>query len=240
MPRVRVVLCTSGGHPGRAVLARLLGSPRVSVAAILLSTRVFHPRCGLLRGAWRHARASGLRYALYLARAAAPPLRAPGIPVIRGRDFNRDEARARIEGLAPELLVSAFFNQRIGEPLARVPRHGAVNIHPSMLPALKGVDPVFYARLHGDAALGVSVHRVSPQFDAGNLLAQRAFPVDPGESVLGATTRLYGEGAALLLDSLDAIEAGAPGTPQSGAGSYHSWPDRAQVAALLRMGVRLV
>jgi len=237
---VRVVLCSSGGHPGRAVLARLLGSPRVSIAAIVLSTRVFHPGDGFLRGAWHHARASGLRYALYLARAAAPRLRAPGIPVIRSRDLNRDAVRARIEGLAPDLLLSAFFNQHIGEATVAAARLGAVNIHPSLLPALKGVDPVFYARLHGDAALGVSVHRVSPRLDAGNLLAQRAFPVLPGESVLEATARLYGEGAELLLASLDAIEAGAPGTPQSGPGSYFSWPDRAQVAALRRKGVRLV
>lgn len=222
------------------MLARLLGSPRVTVAAIVLSTRVFHPRYGFLRGAWAHTRASGLRYALYLARAAAPPLRAPGIPLIRSRDLNGGEVLAKLRESAPDLLLSAFFNQRIGEAAVAAARLGALNIHPSLLPERKGVDPVFYARLHGDASLGVSVHRVSPQLDAGNLLAQRAFPVVPGESVLEATSRLYGEGAALLLDALDAIEAGAPGTPQSGAGSYQSWPAPPQVAALGRRGVRLL
>jgi methionyl-tRNA formyltransferase len=220
------------------VLERLFDSHRVELAAVLLSTRVFHPGYGVLRGAWEHYRRSGLAYAIYLARAVAPRLRARGVPVLRSRNINRD--RALIERLSPDLLLSAFFNHVIGEPVAAAARYGAVNIHPSMLPSLKGVDPVFYARLRGCPSLGASVHRVTRVLDSGNVLAQKEFPVLPRESVLGATVRLYGEGAGLLLESLDAIAAGAPGAPQLGDGSYFSWPSRAEVADLRRKGVRLV
>lgn len=235
---MRIVLCTSGGAPAAAVLERLLASPRVEFAAILLSTRVFHPGYGLLRGAWEHYRRSGLAYALYLARAVAPRLRAHGVPVLRSRNINRD--RALIERLSPDLLLSAFFNHIIGEPVAAAARYGAVNIHPSMLPSLKGVDPVFHARLRGSSSLGVSLHRVTPALDGGNVFAQKELPLLPRESILDATVRLYGEGAGLLLGSLDAIGAGAPGTPQAGDGSYFSWPSRGEVAELRRKGVRLV
>ena len=234
---MRIVLCTSGGFPAAAVLERLLDSPRVELAAILLSTRVLHPGYGLLRGAWEHYRRSGPAYALYLGIAAAPRLRARGVPVLRSKDINRE--RAWIERLAPDLVVSAFFNHLIGAPVLAAARYGAVNIHPSLLPALKGVDPVFYARLLDRPVLGVSVHRVTPVLDGGNLLAQEELPLLPRESVLAATARLYGQGALLLLESLDAIAAGAPGAPQAGEGSYFSWPSRAQVAELRRKGVRL-
>jgi methionyl-tRNA formyltransferase len=235
---VRIVLCTSGGRPAAAVLERLLGSPQVELAGILHSTRILHPGYGPLRGAWEQYRLSGLAYTLYLGAAVAPPPRARGVPVLRSRDVNRE--RAWLERLAPDLVVSAFFNQRIGEPVAAIARHGAVNIHPSLLPALKGVDPVFYARLRDSPQLGVSVHRVTAALDGGNLLAQKELPVLAGESVLAATARLYGEGAGLLLDALEAIAAGASGAPQTGAGSYFSWPGRAQVAELRRKGVRLI
>jgi methionyl-tRNA formyltransferase len=234
---VKIVLCTSGGFPAAAVLDRLFEAPRVELAAIVLSTRILRPGYGLLRGAWEQYRRSGLAYALYLGVAVAPRLRARGVPVLRSGSINRE--LAWIERLAPDLVVSAFFNQIIGEPVIAAARHGAINIHPSLLPALKGVDPVFFARLQGRPALGVSVHRVNPVLDGGNLLVQKAFPVLARESVLAATARLYGEGAGLLIGALDAIAAGAPGTPQAGEGSYYTWPSRTEVAELRRKGVRL-
>lgn len=234
---MRIVLCTSGGAPAAAVLDRLSASPLVELAGIVHSTRVLDPCYGFLRGVWEQYRKSGLAYTLYLGATVAPRLRARGVPVLRSKSINRD--RAWIERLAPDLVLSAFFNHIIGEPVIAAARYGAVNIHPSLLPALKGVDPVFYARLHGNRTLGVSVHRITPVLDGGNLLAQQELPVLPRESVLAATARLYGEGAGLLLESLETIAVGTPGSPQSGEGSYFSWPSPAQVAELRRKGVRL-
>lgn len=235
---VRIALCTSGGYPAAAVLERLLASSRLQLAGIVHSTRILSPRYGFLRGVWELYRRSGARYTLYLGLASAPRLRAGGVPVLRTRNIN--ENKELIERLAPDLLVSAFFNQRIGQQLAAIPRWGAVNIHPSLLPAFRGVDPVFFAKLRGSPALGVSVHRISPELDRGNILSQKEFPSVPRESVLAGTTRLYRAGAELLIDSLDAIVAGASGTPQADGGNYDSWPSRAQVAELRRKGVRLV
>lgn len=234
------VLLTSGGAPGAAVLARLRASPRVRLAGIVLSTRILRARYGLLRGAREQLRRSGLRYALYLACAAAPPLRARGIPVHRTRDVNDAASAAFVASLAPDLIVSAFFNQRIAEATVRLARCGAVNIHPSPLPAFRGVDPVFYARLRGAETLGVTVHRVTPELDAGGILAQEIRPLDPASSVLRATVSLYARGAELLVGALDAICAGSPGRPQSGEASYDSWPTPEEVREAVRRGVRLV
>ncbi|MBC7804058.1 MAG: hypothetical protein H7Y16_09310 [Candidatus Parcubacteria bacterium] len=235
---MRIVLCTSGGYPAAAVLSRLVASPRVELAAILLSTRVMHPGYGFLRGAWELWRRSGLAYACYLGKAVAPRMRARGVALLRSKDINREHAWMARQ--APDLIVSAFFNHLIGEPVTGAARYGAVNIHPSMLPQLKGVDPVFYGRLLDSPCLGASVHRVTPEIDGGGVLAQKRIAALPGESVLSTTTRLYGEGAGLLLESLDSIASGYEGAPQPGAGSYFSWPARAQVAQLRRKGIRLV
>jgi folate-dependent phosphoribosylglycinamide formyltransferase PurN len=234
------VLLTSGGAPGAAVLRRLRASRRVRLAGVVLSTRILSPCYGPLRGAWEMVRRSGLRYALYLACAAAPPLRAGAIPVHRTRDVNDAASAAFLAALSPDLIVSAFFNQHIGEAIARLARCGAVNIHPSPLPAFRGADPVFHARLRGAAHLGVTVHRVAPELDRGNILAQETRPLDPAQSVLRATVSLYARGAELLLGALDAIAAGAPGAPQAGDASYHSWPTPEEVRKAVRRGVRLV
>jgi methionyl-tRNA formyltransferase len=202
------------------------------------STRVLSARYGFLRGAWEQYRLSGLRYTAYLGCTLLRPLPRRGLPVFSTRNINEEPAHAFVAKLAPELLVSAFFNQRIGDPLASTAR-AAVNIHPSLLPAFKGVDPVFYARLRS-APLGVTLHRIAPELDSGEILAQQRVSDILGESVLAATVRLYALGAQLLIDSLDRIRTKEAGTKQSGAGNYDSWPGRGEVAALRRKGVRLV
>ena len=214
---MRVVLCTMGGLPGRAVLRTV--SPSVQVAGIVRSTRW---------DTWRHLRRSGVRYTDYLGCATLGRLDAS--PVHATGDCNDAATRAFIERLDPDLVVTAFFNQRL------LTARKAVNIHPSLLPALRGVDPVFYARLRG-LPLGATVHRLTGELDAGPVLAQREAGLLPGESVLGATVRLYAMGARLLLDSLQTLDRAEP---QRGAASYDSWPARGDVAALRRSGVSLV
>ena len=136
--------------------------------------------------------------------------------------------------------MSAFFNQRIDEPLARLPRYGAVNIHPSPLPDFRGVDPVFYAKLQHHTELGVSVHRITAEFDAGEILAGETRAAEPDESVWWTTGRLYDRGGEMLVDALDALAGGATGTPQPAGGRYDSWPTSAQVTELRRQGGKLV
>jgi methionyl-tRNA formyltransferase len=232
---MRAVLCTSGGLPGAAVLDALQSSDKIQVVGIVRSTRVLSARYRFLRGAWEQYRRSGLRYTAYLGCTLLKPLPRRGVPALATRNVNDASGRELIAQLAPELIVSAFFNQRIGAAVTALAP--SVNIHPSLLPAFKGVDPVFYARLRG-APLGVTLHRISPDLDAGPILAQQASAALEGESVLAATVRLYALGARLLIDSLERVRS--QGTKQAAAGNYDSWPRRGEVAALRRKGVRLV
>jgi methionyl-tRNA formyltransferase len=243
--RLRVVLCTSGGLHGAVVLDRLLATARIEVAGIVLSSRVLGPDDGVIGGALAYIRRCGLRYATYLGISTfvADLLRRSSrraIAVRTTRRVNDDESRAFIAECSPDLLVAAFFNQRIDARTARLARLAAVNIHPSALPDFRGVDPVFYALLRGAPALGATVHRISPEWDAGEVLRQEVLPRQERESVLAATARLYGRGAELLAGALDDIESGAPGAAQRGEGCYDSWPSRTDVAALGRHGVALV
>lgn len=233
---MRVVLCTSGGLPGRAVFEKFQTHEAINLVGLVLSRRILSARYGFLRGAWQQYRRSGLRYTVYLGCALLKSLSRPGVPTLATRDVNDDAGQDFIAKLAPDLLVTAFFNQRIGEPL-RAAARAAVNIHPSLLPSFKGVDPVFYAKLRG-APLGVTVHRISPELDSGDIIAQQRVSELLGESVLAGTVRLYTFGAQLLIDSLGKIKN--PATSQRHVGNYDSWPERGDVAALRRKGVKLV
>jgi methionyl-tRNA formyltransferase len=262
--RLRTVLCTCGGLYGALVLRRLRACDRLEICAVVRSTRVLDPRFGFLRGAVAQVHRSGIAYSLYLwcattlsdwlcalGGAGAVPIRsvAPGLSVLTTRNLNDAEGLQFLRACAPDILVSAFFNQRLNPAALALPTRGCLNIHPSLLPEAKGVDPVFQAILRGAPQLGVTVHFMSPELDAGRIVGQRSIDRCAAWSVFEATAVLFREGAELLAAAIGPIERGATGSPQSGAGSYQSWPAsqdrrkfRARGGALMRIAdlLRLV
>jgi methionyl-tRNA formyltransferase len=253
-PRLRTVFCTCGGLYGALVLRRLRACAQLEICGIVRSSRVLDPRFGFLKGAVEQIRRSGLAYALYLwctttladGLCALNGLRMsslPGDPPPRRlttRDLNDPEGRAFLAACAPQLLVSSFFNQRLRAETLAVPTVASLNIHPSLLPDAKGVDPVFQSLLHGGPALGVTVHFMNPEFDAGQILAQQPVEARPGASVFELTALLYRVGAELLASAVIRVAAGDKGLAQPGAGTYQSWPTAAETAALRRRGGALL
>ena len=253
-PRLRTVLCTCGGLYGALVLRRLRACEQLEICAVIRSSRIIEPRFGFLRGAVEQIRRSGLTYALYLWCAttladwlcsvtgvgAVPTRSAAGMPVYTTRNINDAQGLQFLAACAPDLLVSAFFNQRVHAPALALPKRGCLNIHPALLPEAKGVDPVFQSLLHGVPPLGVTVHFMSPELDAGRIVAQRPIDGSARASVFAITARLYAQGAELLASGMESIAAGATGTPQGGIGSYQSWPTRGEVRQLRARGGALL
>jgi hypothetical protein len=247
-----MVYCTRGGLFGALVLHRLRECKQIEICGIVRSSRMFHPRFGFLRGALAYVRRSGIAYSLYLFCATTladvlcgfgtigcVPTRARprGIPVHTTRDINDPAALRFLIDCAPDLLVSAFFDQRLQAAALAVPSRGCVNIHPSLLPSFKGVDPVLQARVQ-HAGVGVTVHYMTPQLDAGEILVQRSTTIREGASIFETTAVLFGEGAKLLAAEIGRLERRERGTPQDTPGCYQSWPSRTEIRALrARRGV---
>jgi methionyl-tRNA formyltransferase len=253
-PRLRVVYCTRGGLFGALVLHRLRASTQVEICGIVRSSRNFNARFGFLRGAFAYVRRCGIGYSLYLlcattladvlcgfgAIGCVPTRTRPGgIPVHTTRDINDAEARRFLTDCAPDLLVSAFFDQRLQEAALAVPSRGCVNIHPSLLPSFKGVDPVLQARVQR-AGVGVTVHHMTPTLDAGDIFAQGSPPIRAGASIFETTAVLFREGAELLVAQIGRLERRERGTPQDSPGCYQSWPNRAEIRALRALGGVLI
>ena len=248
--RLRTVFCTCGGLYGALVLMRLRACGQLEICGIVRSSRVLDPRFGFLQGAIVQIRCSGLAYALYLWCTTTLAdwlcaLSGLGRPARHGdaaprrlttRDLNDREGRAFLAACAPDLLVSSFFNQRLRSETLAIPTLACLNIHPSLLPDAKGVDPVFQSLLHGGPPLGVTVHFMNPQFDAGKILAQQLIDPRPGASVFELTALLYRTGAELLASAVGRVAAGDRGTAQGGPGTYQSWPTAAETTALRHQG----
>lgn len=126
-----------------------------------------------------------------------------------------------LEGLAArrcELLVVASHNWRVGRWEPWMPH--AINFHPSLLPDYRGPFPQVHAILNGETRWGVSCHKISPEFDQGDLLSQRSFALDADETLERLTLRIRLAATSLAADvarDLDRLWAHA--RPQA-QGSY--------------------
>jgi methionyl-tRNA formyltransferase len=81
-----------------------------------------------------------------------------------------EDLTALLERAKPDLLVSWFWTRRLTAEQLAVPRLGGIGAHPSLLPRHRGPNPFFAAIDAGDRETGVTVHRLTPEYDEGNLL----------------------------------------------------------------------
>jgi phosphoribosylglycinamide formyltransferase-1 len=130
---------------------------------------------------------------------------------ISSRDYpNRDASdRAIVEILQARnigLVCLAGYMRIVGRPILDAFERRILNIHPSLLPSFPGLDAQRQALEYGVQVTGVTVHLVTDGLDDGPIVAQRAVPVLPGDSVetlsariLVEEHRIYPEAIGLVL-----------------------------------------
>ncbi len=155
------------------------------------------------------------------------PIAAPGrrrlarsLPGAHVVDFLRGGLAEKVdlafESVRPELLLSWFWTRRLPERWLVRPSLGAFGVHPSLLPRHRGPDPYFAAIDAGDAVTGVTLHRLEPEYDVGDIVASESLPI--GELNAWQLARaLDRPSLRLLLWAASQAASGLPlrGQPQS-------------------------
>src|SRR5262249_42623838 len=118
--------------------------------------------------------------------------------------------------LGVDAVVVAAYGLLI--PAALLDRALWLNVHPSLLPRWRGAAPVERAILAGDRETGVTIHRTTPELDAGPIAAQRSFPIAP-EDDAGA---VYEHAAAVAAELLDEVLRAPRFTPQPEEGATYA------------------
>ena len=108
----------------------------------------------------------------------------------KGRDRAAFEAALgdALEGI--EMICLAGFMRVLSEGFVRRWEGRMINIHPSLLPAYPGLDPQARAIADGVSESGCTVHWVTPEVDAGPVIAQERVPVLPGDDVESLSVRI--------------------------------------------------
>ncbi|MDP3965787.1 MAG: methionyl-tRNA formyltransferase [bacterium] len=83
-----------------------------------------------------------------------------------------------------------------------IPRRGFLNVHPSLLPRLRGPSPIRSAILNDEKTTGVSIIRLDEEMDHGPIIAQKRIAIDEQMRVAGLEETLMREGGRLLAQAL--------------------------------------
>ncbi|MDR1622225.1 MAG: methionyl-tRNA formyltransferase [Synergistaceae bacterium] len=103
-----------------------------------------------------------------------------GLSVERAGPLSRDENLVKaVSRDPPDVIFVVDFGQLVKEPFLSAPRHGCLNIHPSLLPRWRGAAPIQRALMNGDTVIGVTVFRLVEELDAGPILARAELAVPP-------------------------------------------------------------
>ena len=146
-----------------------------------------------------------------------------GVPLLRAWRINDEHSRMSLAALHPDAVVMASFDQIVGHRALEIPMHGWLNVHPSLLPAYRGPEPVYWALAEGARETGITLHRAVARVDAGPILAQATVPIRDDDTAGTLTKRLVAEGVELLPAALEGILTDAPGaSPDMSRSSYRS------------------
>lgn len=114
----------------------------------------------------------------------------------------------QIKSFGADCGVLVAYGKIIPKEIIDIFPMGIVNIHPSLLPKLRGSTPVESALLSGQDVTGVSVMQLVPKMDAGPVLAQKIVPITPDMSKQELSAKLHQTGRDMMLEVLQELESG--------------------------------
>jgi methionyl-tRNA formyltransferase len=131
-----------------------------------------------------------------------------GVPVLKPTSLREAGLADQLEALGLEAVAVVAYGGMVPADLLAVPSHGWVNLHFSLLPAWRGAAPVQHAIMAGDTVTGATTFRLVEELDAGPVYGTVTEQVRRGDTAGALLDRLADSGAALLVATLDGIEAG--------------------------------
>ena len=121
-----------------------------------------------------------------------------GLPVYQPQSFRDEEAVRQLRELKPDLLVVVAYGKILPQAVLDIPKYGAINMHGSILPQLRGSAPVQRSILNHCDEAGVTAMYLSAGMDEGDIVEIRKTLIQPLETSEELMARLAQIAAPLI------------------------------------------
>jgi methionyl-tRNA formyltransferase len=131
-----------------------------------------------------------------------------GVPVLTPDKPRGPGFLDQIRELSPDISVVVAYGHILQPDVLELPPFHSINVHASLLPALRGAAPINWAILQGMEETGVTIMRMSEGMDEGPILLQRSLAIGPRETASELAARMAAQGGKVLVEALAGLEAG--------------------------------
>ncbi|MEK7564861.1 MAG: methionyl-tRNA formyltransferase [Patescibacteria group bacterium] len=112
------------------------------------------------------------------------------------------DIKQEIYNVSADVMVVVSYGQILPLEILEIPKHKTVNIHPSLLPRLRGPSPIQTALAQGLKETGVSLMTIDKKMDHGPIISQEVFLINEKENYLTLEFKLAQIGASMLVRDL--------------------------------------
>jgi methionyl-tRNA formyltransferase len=124
------------------------------------------------------------------------------IPVEQPEKIESRSQQEKIENCQPDLIAVVAYGQILPKEILEIPKHGCLNVHPSLLPKYRGSSPIQAAILNGDKTTGATIILMDEKMDHGPIFSQRTITIEEGETAITLQEKLADLGAGLLMETI--------------------------------------
>lgn len=131
-----------------------------------------------------------------------------GTAVYQPEKLRTDQAvMEELKKVSPDIIVVAAYGQILPEEVLKLPKHGCINVHASLLPKLRGASPIQMAIVTGEEETGVTIMQMEKGLDTGDMLSAESIAI--GDMTVGQLhDRLAQIGGRLLIRTIKDISEG--------------------------------
>ena len=116
---------------------------------------------------------------------------------------NLEDIKQDIDDISPDLIIVAAYGPPfLSKEVLAMPRHGCLNVHPSLLPKYRGASPIAASILNGETETGVTIIRMAERIDQGDIVSQEKIKVLSRDTTLFLTKKLAELGSNLLIKTI--------------------------------------
>lgn len=127
------------------------------------------------------------------------------IALLQPEDLRDAKFVQQLKDYSAEIFVVIAYGKLLPPEVLLIPKICAINAHGSLLPKYRGAAPINWAIIHGEVETGISIIKLNPQMDAGDIIAQEKIPIAPTDTAVTLRAKLASLSAECLCGTIPSL-----------------------------------